>query len=180
MTNAQSIDAAVARIAEQHGRLDILVNNAGIGDGADGAPSTASLDAVRKVFETNFFGALAVAQAMLPLLRRVGTARIVNVSSNLGSLSLNGDASWVAYGVKLIGYNASKAALNMLTVQLAAELRDSNITVHSICPGLTATDLTGHAGDRLPGEGAEAPVRAALTEGDQTGYFADAQGDIPW
>lgn len=180
VTDTQSIATAAARITEEHGRLDILVNNAGIGAVGDGAPSNASLDAVRQVFETNFFGALAVTQAMLPLLRRSGAGRIVNLSSSLGSLTLNGDPSWEAYDVKLIGYNSSKTALNMLTVQLAAELRDSGISVQSICPGLTSTDLTGHTGDRLPAEAATAPARAALVKGTRTGHFADAQGDLPW
>jgi len=180
VTDAQSIAAAAAQIEEEHGRLDILVNNAGTGAAGDGAPSTASLDAVRQVFETNVFGALAVTQAMLPLLRCSEAGRIVNLSSSLGSLTLNGDPSWEAYDVKLLGYNSSKTALNMLTVQLAAELRDSGITVQSVCPGLTATDLTGHTGDRLPAEAAMAPARAALAEGGQSGHFADAQGELPW
>ncbi|WP_148255424.1 SDR family NAD(P)-dependent oxidoreductase [Aidingimonas lacisalsi] len=180
VTDAQSIDNAATRIAETHGRLDILVNNAGIGVAGDGTPGKASLDAVRQVFETNFFGALAVSQAMLPLLHRAEAGRIVNLSSSLGSLKLNGDPSWEAYDVKLIGYNASKTALNMLTVQLAAELRDSRITVQSICPGLTATDLTGHTGNRLPAEAAMAPAGAALAESVRMGGFADAQGDLPW
>lgn len=180
VTDAQSIESAATRIADEHGRLDILVNNAGIGAAEDGAPSKALLNAVRQVFETNFFGALAVTQAMLPLLHRSEAGRIVNLSSSLASLKLNGDSSWEAYDVKLIGYNASKTALNMLTVQLAAELRGSTITVQSICPGLTATDLTGHAGDRLPTEAATAPAHAALDKNAETGRFADAQGDLPW
>lgn len=180
VTDAQSIESAATRIAEEHGRLDILVNNAGIGAAGDGAPSKASLDAVRQVFETNFFGALAVTQAMLPLMHRSVAGRIVNLSSSLASLELNGDPSWEAYDVKLIGYNTSKTALNMLTVQLAAELRDSNIIVQSICPGLTATDLTGHFGDRMPAEAAAAPAHAALATNARQGSFADAQGDLPW
>ncbi|MFM9271176.1 SDR family NAD(P)-dependent oxidoreductase [Halomonas elongata] len=180
VTDAQSIDNAATRIAEEYGWLDILVNNAGIGVAGDGTPGQASLGAVRQVFETNFFGALAVTQAMLPLLHRAEAGRIVNLSSSLGSLQLNGDPSWEAYDVKLIGYNASKTALNMLTVQLAAELRDSRITVQSICPGLTATDLTGHTGNRLPAEAAMAPAGAALAESVRTGRFADAQGELPW
>lgn len=180
VTDAQSINAAADRIAEEHGRLDILVNNAGTGAAGDGPPCKASLDAVRQVFETNVFGALAVTQAMLSLLHRSEAGRIVNLSSSLGSLTLNGDPNWEAYEVKLIGYNSSKTALNMLTVQLAAELRDSGISVQSICPGLTATDLTGHTGNRLPAEAATAPARAALAESGRSGYFADAQGDLPW
>ncbi|MDH5824651.1 SDR family oxidoreductase [Luteimonas sp. RD2P54] len=180
VTDAQAIERAASLIANEHGRLDILVNNAGIAVAEDGSPGKASLDAVRQVFETNFFGALAVTQAMLPLLRRSRAGRIVNVSSSLASLKLNGDPSWEAYDVKLIGYNASKTALNMLTVQLAAELRDSGIVVQSICPGLTATDLNGHAGDRSPAEGAKAPVQAALVGDARSGRFGDAQGGLPW
>lgn len=180
VTDAQSIADAAEQIAEEHGRLDILVNNAGIGAAGDGTPSSASLDAVRRVFETNFFGPLAIIQAMLPLLRRSRAGRIVNLSSSLGSLTLNGDPTWEAYDVKLVGYNSSKTALNMLTVQLAAELHASGITVQSICPGLTATDLTGHTGDRLPAEAAMAPAHAALAEGGQSGRFADVKGELPW
>jgi NAD(P)-dependent dehydrogenase (short-subunit alcohol dehydrogenase family) len=101
----------------------VLVNNAGIVDRADGPPSTTSIDAVRRVFDTNLFGALAVTQVMLPLLRKSPSARVVNVSSGLGSLTRNSDPDWDFAQVKFMGYNASKAALNMLTVQLAAELR---------------------------------------------------------
>ncbi len=180
VTDAQSIAAAAARIGEEHGRLDILVNNAGIGAAGDGAPSKASGDAVRQVFDTNFFGALAVTQEMLPLLRRSDAGRIINLSSSLASLKLNGDPSWEAYDVRLLGYSASKTALNMLTVQLAAELQDSAITVHSVCPGLTATDLNGHAGDRTPSEGAVAPAHAALEVGAWTGRFIDVEGELPW
>ncbi|XBS68127.1 SDR family NAD(P)-dependent oxidoreductase [Acerihabitans sp. KWT182] len=139
-----SIAAAAAKIDAAYGRLDMLVNNAGIADPTDGAPSVAALDAVRRALETNFIGALAVTRAMLPLLRKSDAGRIVNMSSSLGSLALNGDPSWPFFDVKLIGYNASKAALNMLTVQLNAELGDTRITAVSVCPGLVNTDLSGH------------------------------------
>ena len=173
--DAASIAAAAAEIDARRGRLDILVNNAGIADYTDGAPGKASLDAVRSELETNFIGALAVTQAMLPLLRKAKAGRIVNMTSSLGSLTLNGDPSWPFYGVRLIGYNASKAALNMLTVQLNAEL-----TV-SACPGLVATDLSGHRGDRTPSEAAAFPVRMALLQGqDLKGICQSEQGAIPW
>jgi len=176
-----SIAAAAAEIDAGHGRLDILVNNAGIADYTDGAPGKASLEAVRRELETNFIGALAVTQAMLPLLRRAGAGRIVNMTSSLGSLTLNGDPSWPFYGVRLIGYNASKAALNMLTVQLNAELSDTGITAVSACPGLVATDLSGHRGDRTPSEAAAFPVRMALLQGhDLKGICQSEQGAVPW
>jgi NAD(P)-dependent dehydrogenase (short-subunit alcohol dehydrogenase family) len=176
-----SIAAAAAAISDKHGRLDILVNNAGIVDWADGVPSRASLPAVRRVVETNFFGALAVTQAMLPLLLKSAAARIVNLSSALGSLAMNGDPSSPYYSARLIGYNASKAALNMLTVQLSAELRDTPHVVNSVSPGYVKTDLTGHNGFLTPDQGAKTPVHFALLGEDAvSGRFVDANGDAAW
>ncbi|MDC0719049.1 SDR family NAD(P)-dependent oxidoreductase [Nannocystis bainbridge] len=176
-----SIAAAAASIAAEHGRLDILVNNAGIVDAEDGPPSAASIAAVRKIVNTNFVGTLAVTQAMLPLLRRSPAARIVNLSSSLGSLTLNGDPSSPYYSARLIGYNASKAALNMLTVQLAEELRDTPIVVTSVSPGYVKTDLTGHQGFLTAEDGARLPVQHALRGADAvSGRFVEASGDTPW
>ena len=181
VTDAASIAQAAATIQAQHGRLDILVNNAGISDAADGAPSAASIDAARRLFETNFFGPLAVIQAMLPLLRVAPGARIVNMSSSLGSMAVNGDPANHYYMARLIGYNASKAALNMLTVQLAEELRDTGIVVNAACPGYVSTDLNGHNGYLSTEEAARTPVRLALLPDQQvTGRFINASGDVPW
>ncbi|MBW8318688.1 MAG: SDR family oxidoreductase [Arenimonas sp.] len=173
-----SIVAAARQIGETHGKLDILVNNAGIFDPADGPPGKASLDAVRRVMETNFLGTLAVTQSMLPLLRSAGTARIVNLASSLGSLTLNGDPQSPYYSAQFIGYNASKAALNMLTVQLHEELRGSGIAVNSVSPGFVKTDLTGY-GTMTPQEGARLPVRFALEEVG-SGRFVEPGGTTPW
>jgi NAD(P)-dependent dehydrogenase (short-subunit alcohol dehydrogenase family) len=176
-----TIEAAGSAILADYGRLDILVNNAGISDRNDGPPSTASIEAVRRVFETNFFGALMVTQAMLPLLRKSPSARVVNVSSGLGSLTHNGDPAWQFAGVKRMGYNGSKAALNMLTIQLAAELRDAGIKVNSADPGFTATDLNNHRGHQTVAEGAAAAIRLALLPDDgPTGGFFNAAGQEPW
>lgn len=176
-----SIAAAAAAIEAAHGRLDILVNNAGIVDPADGPPTVAAPDAVRRIFETNVIGTLAVTQAMLPLLRRSAAGRIVNLSSALGSLTLNGDPASPYYAARLIGYNASKAALNMLTVQLAQELKDTPIVVTSVSPGYVKTDLNGHSGFLTPEEGARVPVEFALMgQGALSGRFVDADGDTPW
>lgn len=176
-----SIAAAAETIRAEHGRLDILVNNAGIVDAADGPPGTASLDAVRRIMETNFIGALAVTQAMLPLLREAPAARIVNLSSSLGSLTLNGDPASPYYAARLIGYNASKAALNMLTVQLAEALRGTSIVINSVSPGYVKTDLTGQQGFMSAEEGARLPVAYALLgEGAVSGRFVEASGQTPW
>lgn len=173
-----TIAAAADAIGVGHGRLDILVNNAGIFDFADAAPGKASLSAVRRVLETNFIGALAVTQAMLPLLRAAPAARIVNLASSLGSLTLNGDAASAYYSQRFIGYNASKAALNMLTIQLQEELRDTAVVVNSVSPGFVRTDLTGY-GNMTPEEGARLPVRYAL-EPDTLGSFVEPDGATPW
>lgn len=176
-----SIAAAAKRIEADHGRLDILVNNAGIAERADGPPSTSSLEAVRRMMDTNFVGTLAVTQAMLPLLRKSAAARIVNLSSSLGSLAGNGDPTSPYYSQRLIGYNASKAALNMLTVQLGEELRDTPIVVNSVSPGFVKTDLTGHNGFMTAEEGARLPVEYALLGDDAvSGRFIEASGETPW
>jgi NAD(P)-dependent dehydrogenase (short-subunit alcohol dehydrogenase family) len=174
---ATVVDAA-SHIRSRHGRLDILVNNAGIFSFADAPPSRASIDAVREVMEVNFIGALAVTQAMLPLLKEAPSARIVNVSSSLGSLAMNGDPTSAYYGQQFIGYNASKAALNMLTIQLNEELRATGIIVNSVSPGFVKTDLTGY-GNMTAEEGARLPVQHAL-EGTESGCFFEPGGKTPW
>ena len=173
-----TITAAAAQIQQDHGRLDVLVNNAGIFDFADGTPGQTSLDAVRKVMEVNFIGTLAVTQAMLPLLRNSDAGRIINLSSSLGSLTLNGDPASPYYANQFIGYNASKAALNMLTVQLHEELKGEGIKVNSVSPGFVKTDLTGY-GTMTPQEGAVLPVQYALG-GDDSGRFVEPDGVTPW
>ena len=181
LNDATTIDAAAARIRDEHGRLDILVNNAGIVDAEDGPPSVASVDAARRLMETNFLGTLAVTQSLLPLLRQSAGGRIVNLATTLGSLAINGDPASPYYSARLIGYNASKAALNMLTVQLAAELQDTPIAVNSVCPGYVRTDLTGHNGFMTASEGARLPVQYALMGEDAvTGRFVEPDGATPW
>jgi NAD(P)-dependent dehydrogenase (short-subunit alcohol dehydrogenase family) len=177
----KTIEAAAAKIAAQFRQLDVLVNNAGINDPADGLPSTVDLSTVRSVMETNFFGAFAVTQAMLPLLRKSAAGRIVNVSSGLGSLNWNADPNWEFASVKLLGYNASKAAMNMLTIQLAYELRGTTIKVNASNPGYTATDLNGHRGHQTVAQGAAETVRLALLPANgPTGGFFETSGPDPW
>jgi NAD(P)-dependent dehydrogenase (short-subunit alcohol dehydrogenase family) len=182
LVRPETIAAAAASIDARFHHLDILVNNAGILDPADGPPSAADLNSVRRVMETNFLGTLAVTQAMLPLLRKANAARIVNLSSGLGSLEKNADPDWDFAAFKFIGYNASKAALNMLTVQLAYELRETGIKVNSVSPGFVDTDMNGHRGTLTVEEGAAGPVRLALlpADGPTGGFFDDKAAHYPW
>jgi NAD(P)-dependent dehydrogenase (short-subunit alcohol dehydrogenase family) len=181
LNRPETVTAAAAAISARHGRLDILVNNAGIVDAEDGPPSMAPAAAARRLMETNFIGTLAVTQAMLPLLRRSAAGRIVNLSTALGSLAVNGDPASPYYEARLIGYNASKAALNMLTVQLAAELKDTPIAVNSVAPGYVKTGLTGGNGFMTPAEGARLPVEYALLgAGAVSGRFVAPEGPVAW
>lgn len=181
LTDLASLTAVAADIEANEGRLDVLVNNAGIASQEDGLPGSVTLDVVRRTFETNFFGTIAVTQALLPLVKRSASGRIVNVSSGLGSITSNADPDWDYAAVKLLGYNGSKAALNMFTVLLAAELKDAGIKVNAADPGYTATDLNGNSGHQTIPEGAAEAVRLALLADDgPTGGFSNSEGVEPW
>jgi NAD(P)-dependent dehydrogenase (short-subunit alcohol dehydrogenase family) len=181
VTRQEIITAAAKQIESEYGRLDILMNNAGINLRGDGLPGSADVGVVQKIFDTNFFGALRVAQTMLPLLRKSAAGRIVNISSGLGSLTFNSDPAWTGRDVKLIGYNASKAALNMLTVHLAYEVRDTKIKVNSANPGYTKTDLNDNQGTQPVEVGAIEAIRLALLDDDgPTGQSFSKDGPDPW
>lgn len=193
VTDAASIAAAAAQIDSTFGKLDVLVNNAAIShtgrwDGmtvADYArstrPSVVPLAEMRAVWETNVFGVLAVTQAMLPLLRKASGARIVNVSSGVGSLTRNSDPAYAYRAIFGPVYPASKTALNALTVALAIELEPEGIKVNAVCPGHTSTNLNNYSGPQTVAEGAVAPVRLALIGADgPTGTFSNASGPLPW
>jgi len=171
---------AAETIRNQFGKLDLLINNAAIAAAGDGPPSKVNIEAVETVMHTNYVGTVAVTQAMLPLLQRATKAQIINVSSELGSVSLHNNPNWKYAPVKLLAYCASKAALNMFTVQLAYEFRDGNIAINSVNPGYTATDLNANSGTQTIEEGAAEIVRAALLDPPVTGKFLETAGEIPW
>jgi NAD(P)-dependent dehydrogenase (short-subunit alcohol dehydrogenase family) len=191
VTNQASIAAAAERIRNQFGRLDVLVNNAGVSHAGkpgrplqelakSGRPSVASLAEVRAIFETNVFGVIAVTQAMLPLLREAPAARIVNVSSSSGSLTLNSDPT-NPHRSMFGTYSSSKAALNAITVAFASDLESAGIKVNAACPGFTSTDLNNFAGTRTVEEAAREPVRLALLDANgPTGTFSNEDGPVPW
>ena len=180
VTDQASIDAAAATIEAKYGRLDILVNNAGIA--LDNTPpSGTTLETLRTTYDTNVFGLFAVTRALIPLLRKSDAGRIVNHSSGLGSLTLNSDPTWEFAGVKPLAYNSSKAAVNMITVALASELKDTPIKVNAADPGYTATDLNQNSGPRSVQQGATAAVHLATLPADgPTGGFFNEDGSEPW
>lgn len=181
VTDQESIQAAENLIRERFGRLDVLINNAGIAIDSGMSPSQLNIDKLRQTFETNFFGAFLVTQTMLPLLQNSAAGRVVNVSSGLGSLTLNSDPDFEFAAVKLLAYNSSKTALNSLTVQFAYELRDTSIKINSADPGFTATDLNGNRGTRTVEQAAGIIIKlATLDESGPTGGFFDENGIVPW
>ena len=181
VTHEPSADRAAEFIGQEYGRLDILVNNAGIMENANHKASTTPHDILRDVFDTNFFGAISVTQAMLPLLRKSEAGRIVNMSSSLGSLTLQSDPNSPFAEMKVFDYDASKAALNSFTVHLAHELRDTPIKVNSACPGWVKTDMGGPDAPGSVEEGADTPVWLATLPADgPTGGFFNSRKPLPW
>ena len=180
VTDPGTIRRAAERIEKEFGRLDILINNAGIAEWGF-QPSNVDLAKVREVYETNFFGPVALIQAMLPLLRKSKHGRIVNVSSSLGSLTLSSDLNSPFADFLALGYNTSKSALNSMTIQFAKELKDTPIKVNAICPGYCATDINGNSGPRSAAQGAVAAIQyATIGEDGPTGGYFNEDGRIPW
>jgi NAD(P)-dependent dehydrogenase (short-subunit alcohol dehydrogenase family) len=194
VTDQASITAAAERIRKELGRLDVLINNAAISNTSKPPgmsvgeyakltrPSNVSLDELRAVFETNVFGVVAVTQAMLPLLREAPAARIVNVSSGAGSLTLNSDPAFPWRSIFGPVYPASKTALNAMTLAMAIELESTGIKVNACSPGFIKTNLNNYEGTQTVEEGAREPVRLALLGADgPTGMFTHWESEtIPW
>ena len=179
VTDDASVAAAAAQLDEEGG-LDVLVNNAAITGGMPQEPSRISAEQVLRVIDTNVVGVIRVTNAMLPLLRRAESPRIVNVSSTVGSLGLQ-TAQADAVGPISAAYSPTKTYLNAITVQYAKELAGSGILVNAGCPGYVATDLNGHRGTRTPEQGAAIFLElATLPDGGPTGTFRDETGIQPW
>lgn len=180
LTDVESIQQAANQIKSASGYLDGLINNAGICLDYI-PPSAVSLEALKKHFDVNYFGTIMVTQAMLPLLRAGKGKVIVNVSTGLASLGLQGEVSWPFHGVNLLAYNSSKTALNMFTVSIAKELRAEGFRVNSVNPGHIATDLGGANAPGTVEQGAAISVKCALEGPDgQTGLFLSTGGLVPW
>ncbi|MET8233314.1 SDR family oxidoreductase [Micromonospora sp. NPDC005298] len=182
VTDDVSVAGAAELIAERCGRLDALVNNAGITGGGPQQPSSVDLSVVRAVVETNVLGVIRVTNAMLPLLRRSASPRIVNMSSSVGSLARqSGLGGETTTGPVAVAYAPSKTFLNAVTLQYVRELADTNILINAACPGFVATDLNGFRGVRTPAQGAATAIRlATLPDGGPTGGFFEDAGVVPW
>ncbi|GGS36394.1 dehydrogenase [Streptomyces nojiriensis] len=184
VTSRRSVTEAAELVELEAGGLDVLVNNAGIpgemGPGWAQDPTSLDLDVVRTVVETNVLGVIQVTNAMLPLLRRSGSPRIVNVSSGVGSLTRQADPG-IDIGPVMAAYAPSKTFLNAVTVQYARHFAGTDILINAACPGLVATDFTGFHGSRTPEQGAATAIRlATLPDGGPTGSFFEDDGTIPW
>jgi NAD(P)-dependent dehydrogenase (short-subunit alcohol dehydrogenase family) len=172
VTDHETILAAKYIIEKEQGKLDVLINNAGISGVLPQNASDTTVEEIRKVFETNFFGAISVTQIFLELLKKSDSPRISNISSGLGSLTMHTDPNWQYYGVKLAAYGPSKTALNAYTIVLAHELRDLPFKVNVIDPGYTATDFNHYNGPGTVESAASFIVKHTLTDGAApTGKF---------
>lgn len=186
VTNPESISAAKNIIEQEQGKLDILINNAGILGTQPQTAAETSVENIKEVFETNFFGVINVTQAFLELLKKSESPRISNITSGLGSLTLHSDPNWKYYQVKSAAYGPSKTALNAYTIVLAHELKDSNFKVNVIDPGYTATDFNHHSGPGSVESAASFIIKHTLTdENGPTGQFfsndiEDESGISPW
>ncbi|TPI40559.1 SDR family oxidoreductase [Mesorhizobium sp. B3-1-9] len=188
VTSDDGVAAAVKTVAAQAPGLDVLVNNAGIAPGyvdalgPDGRyerpPSRENVAEMKATYDVNVFGPVRVTQAFLPLLKAAPAARIVMVSSYLGSLAR---AAGNSQSPNVMGYGSSKTALNAVTLSFARELAPRGIMVNAAAPGYTATDLNAHRGGRTVQQAAEIIVRLATLEpGGPTGGYFDENGALPW
>jgi NAD(P)-dependent dehydrogenase (short-subunit alcohol dehydrogenase family) len=184
--NPQSVLTAKNIVENEQGKLDILINNAGILGINPQSTTETSVDDIKEVFETNFFGVISVTQTFLELLKKSDSPRISNITSGLGSLTLHTDPSWKYYPVKTAAYGPSKSALNAYTIVLAHELRDSAFKINVIDPGYTATDFNHHSGPGSVESAASFIIKHTLTdENAPTGqYFSNDIEDetriSPW
>lgn len=181
VTKPQTIENAVNEIKSKFRKLDVLINNAGILGEMPQNASDNTIENLKNIFDTNFFGAVQLSQRFLELLKKSDQPRIVNVSSDLGSLTQNSNPGYPFYEVKLLGYNSSKTALNAFTVMLSYEFKDTNFKINSINPGYTATDLNGNSGTQTAEQSSKIIVEyATLDDNGPTGRFISEYGITAW
>lgn len=186
VTSPESVDVAYKTISEKTTVLDVLVNNAGISGTLQQSALGSTVDQFKEVYETNLLGVVRVTQAFISLLRKSAEPRIVNVSTSMASLTLAADLGNSNYPTRYVIYQSSKSALNMYTINLAYELRDTSFKVNAVCPGYTRTDFTNHQGSSTAEEAGQRIIKYAMIGQDgPTGkffseeYFPEPQ-NCPW
>lgn len=186
VTDAGSVEKAKSAVRSKTDVLDVLINNAGINGGMPQAALEAPVESFQKVLDTNLYGVIRMTQTFMDLLRKSEEPRIVNVSSSGCSLTLHSDPDWIYYSHKAAVYTASKAAMNMYTINLAYELRDTPFKVNAVCPGFVATDFNNHRGTGTVEEGGKRIAKYAMIGQDgPTGKFISEEynpetGETPW
>lgn len=186
ITDDESIIKARKEIGKKTNVLDILINNAGIYGGYPQSALDATIDQFKAAYDTNVYGVVRVTQAFINLLKKSSEPRVVNVSSSQGSITLHSDPSYKYYDYKGVVYLSSKSAMNMYTVALAYELRDTNFKINAVCPGYTKTDFNGHRGPGSVEDAGKRIVKYALIDkAGPTGKFFSEEnnpdtGEIPW
>lgn len=186
VTRPETILSAYNIIQKEMGCLDILINNAGISGIVPQNAIETSIDTYKEVFDTNLYGVIRVTQAFMSLLQKSDEPRIVNVSTSVGSLAMQSNPEWPAYDyAKYVVYGSSKAAMNMYTVHLAYEMRNTAFKINAVCPGLTKTDFTNFNGGEVD-VAANRIIKYALIDANgPTGKFFSEEtnpdtGEIPW
>jgi NAD(P)-dependent dehydrogenase (short-subunit alcohol dehydrogenase family) len=186
VTKQNTILSARNIIEQEQGRLDILINNAGISGIIPQNAVETSVEQYDEVFDVNLYGTVRVIQSFLGLLKKSAEPRIVNVSTSVGSLSLQSNPDWPAYDyAKFAIYASSKAAMNMYTVHLASELRDTAFRINAVCPGYTKTDFTNHNGGEVEAAAKRIIKYALIDQNGPTGKFFSEEsnpqtGEIAW
>jgi len=185
-TDDESVIKARKEIGKKTKVLDILINNAGIYGGYPQTALDATIDQFKATYDANVYGVVRVTQTFIDLLKKSSEPRIVNVSSSQGSITLHSDPTYKYYDYKGVVYLSSKSALNMYTVVLAYELKDTNFKINAVCPGYTKTDFNGHRGPGTVKDAGKRIVKYALIDNDgPTGKFFSEEnnpdtGEIPW
>jgi len=185
-TDDESVKKARKEIGKKTKVLDILINNAGIYGGYPQTAFDATIDQFKAAYDVNVYGVVRVTQAFIDLLKKSSAPRIVNVSSSQGSITLHSDPNYKYYDYKGAVYLSSKSALNMYTVVLAYELKNTSFKINAVCPGFTKTDFNGHRGTGAVEDAGKRVVKYALIDNDgPTGKFFSEEnnpetGEIPW
>ncbi len=180
VADSNSVRQARQELEGRIGSLDMLINNAGIPGDQPQDFATGPIDNLRHIFDTNFFGIVQTTQEFLPLLKKAKRASIINVSSEVGSIAMRLEPGRNTNRDKYNAYGASKTAVNAFTVMLANELYETGITVNSVTPGYTATDLNGFQGAKTIEQGATAIVRMAMQDNPGTAKFMKDEGEVAW